>query len=422
MSQPLTVSIGNKDLTIDSGDLTSTTMAQFASGAFSLGSDVLAAAADQPISSLSSDQLQVSIGFGKALSWAVGNITIQLTPQVQGTLTIHKAGEIFRFTEAEKDDDDSKRQIVTVPAGKAYVSIAFRVNLQVSGSGSFSSGNFGVAGSAQVTDNFLLANHVQVDSGMAIGDAIKFAFGHFVLPFTDTAYLDIADGNFLEYQFYGKLAVSLTASLGFTGVFFGGFSGGELRRCLSSPVGSVSAQATPELDLSAAFTVGYQHEDAFRIVLSGLSDRSRLYLFKMDQSTLSAGLKASAGVSVNASVSLEDPVDDLLDKASTCIFAGVKDDNVRGVLCDQFKGRMNELGDKTKVSELSKYISDTQDKINDQLEKLDRLKVNASLAFERISANTTLLSIDFLRTAVRASRLPQSHAGGYGGSGAGERR
>ena len=147
---------------------------------------------DQPIASLSSDQLQVSIGFGKSLSWCVGNITIGLSPQVQGTLTIHKAGEIFRFTQAEKDDDDSARQIVTVPQGKAYVSIAFRVNLQVSGSGSFSSGNFGVKGSAQLTDNFLLANHVQVDAGTAVGEAIKFAFSHFVLPFTDTAYLDIA--------------------------------------------------------------------------------------------------------------------------------------------------------------------------------------------------------------------------------------
>jgi hypothetical protein len=164
MPSPLTVSMGNKSLAINSGDLSFDTFAQFRQAGLTLVSDVLEAIHDQPVSSISTDKIEAHIATGTTLSWMIGNIGLRLTPQVQSTLTIRKAGEIFRYSEAENDDDAARRQIFTVPAGKACVSIALRVNLQVAGSGTFSGGHLGIRGSVQSADNFLLANHFLVDA------------------------------------------------------------------------------------------------------------------------------------------------------------------------------------------------------------------------------------------------------------------
>src|SRR3954469_14538440 len=105
MPKPITVAVGNSDLTINTGDLTADTIAQFANGELSLASDVLGAVLAQPISSLSSDKLEASVTAGSPLSWGIGPITLTFSPSVQGALTIRRAGEIFRYTEAENDDD-----------------------------------------------------------------------------------------------------------------------------------------------------------------------------------------------------------------------------------------------------------------------------------------------------------------------------
>ncbi len=392
MPKPITVTLGNDGFTLLAGDLTSDGVAQFASGQLTLASDALNAALTLSIASLPTDILPATISAGAALGWTIGNIGLQFLPSVQGTITIRKAGEVFRFTEAENDDDPAKRQIVTVPAGEAYVSIALRVNIAVAAAGAFSNGMLGVKGAAQASDNFLLANHVKVPNSLTVKQALETAFSRFVLPFRENAYRDVQDGDFLEYEFYGRLDVGLQTSLGFAGVTFGGMSGGDLRRSFNSPVGSITAQAKPDFNLGATFTIGYQHEDAFRIVLSGLPDRSRLFLFKMDQSTLSAGLQESAEVSVNAAIDLEQQVNILIDLAAQTLFAGIAIASLRDAQIAQFTARI-----KANAKELDKYVQEAKRKINDQLQKLNKLKVSAGVEFERISEHAALLSMDFDR-------------------------
>src|SRR5262249_12585057 len=156
--------------------LTSDSIAQFQNGGLTLVSDVFDAVSGQPITALSTDVLQASISAGSDLTWTLGNITLRLSPNVEGAITIRKAGEVFRLTEQEKGDDRTKRQIVTVPSGKAYVSITLRVNIGVAAAGGFSQGAFGIKGSAQVSDNFLLANHAMVSDATTVLQALQTAF------------------------------------------------------------------------------------------------------------------------------------------------------------------------------------------------------------------------------------------------------
>src|SRR5215469_14133609 len=118
MAKPITVSIGDVNLTISNGDLPSDGFAQFVSGELKLASDVIGAVLNKPISDLSTDILQASLAAQKDLSWTLGSISLQLSPSAQGTVTIRKSGEVFRFTESEQDDDPSCDRSLLFPREK----------------------------------------------------------------------------------------------------------------------------------------------------------------------------------------------------------------------------------------------------------------------------------------------------------------
>ncbi len=267
----LLLSMGDETETISSGDLTNT-LAGSADGTLSLARDVIAGLQNAPLSALSRDKLSVpfsgSRAFGRDLNFGGGGtLKIGLSPDVEGKITILRSGEVFRFSEAETDDDEAKSQVITVPPGKAYVSILLRVSLEASGAGGFSHGAFGVKANIDSNNLFRLANHCCVDASQGFRDAIVTAFTRFVLPFQDESAAKLQQNDFLEYEFFGKLAFGAAVTAGFGGVFFGGRSGGELMRSLNSPVGSIVARAKPSFNLGAELGVDYQHEDAFRMNL-----------------------------------------------------------------------------------------------------------------------------------------------------------
>src|SRR5262249_13946384 len=145
--------------------------------------------------------------------------------------------------------------------------------------------------------------------------------------------------------------------------------------------------------LSASFGLEYQQQDTFRIVLHGSSPtESTLFVFKSDDSKLSASLKAGAGVSLNASVDLQVQVDDLIQKAAERLFAGVSDAAFRNTLITQFVTRV-----KASTDELQKYVTEAQQHINDLLQNLNKKKIAAALEFDRISQHAVLLSLTFNR-------------------------
>ncbi|MBI3207380.1 MAG: hypothetical protein HYZ37_00585 [Candidatus Solibacter usitatus] len=362
---------------------------------FDLPAELLQTVSARPIAELEDEALVMALSTRTNLSWTLGPVSLEFGPQAEGSVAIRRVGEVFRFTEAEKDDDPARRQVITVPDGKAYVSIQLRVSIGVSAAGGFSGGTVGVKASASTSDTFLIANHCLVDASQSVAEGIKTAFENFVMPFQESAYRSIPDGNFLEYQCYGNLTIGMQAAFGFQGVLFGGVSGGDLRRSLNSPVGSITARAKPEANLSASFSLGWQHEDAFRMVLRGMADTARLYVFKMDRDAVSAALRVNAGVSLNAAVNLKPHVDDLIAKSAQRLFADVPSDVLRNKLIGQLVAKASGAAS----AEVNAFTRETQQKIQTQIKRLDRLNVSAGLAFERISEHAALLSLDFERAA-----------------------
>jgi hypothetical protein len=131
MSRPISVTVGNNNFTINSGYLPDETFAQFAAGGLTVVSDVLATMLGQPVAALVTDTLNASLRADSALSWTVGPIGIQFSPNVEGTVMVRTAGEVFSDTEVENDDDPAHRQVITTALDKAYVTITQRVGLQV---------------------------------------------------------------------------------------------------------------------------------------------------------------------------------------------------------------------------------------------------------------------------------------------------
>jgi len=82
----------------------------------------------------------------------------------------------------------------------------------------------------------------------------------------------------------------------------------------------------------------------------------------------------------------------LLDQVASKLFGGEKNDDLRGRLINQFISKV-----KSSKSVLEKYVREAEDKINDQIRKIEKLKVAAAVEFDRISEHATLLSIDFDR-------------------------
>ncbi|HKR60382.1 MAG TPA: hypothetical protein VJS64_11665, partial [Pyrinomonadaceae bacterium] len=400
----LLLSMDGETETISSGDLTDDAIATSGGGTLSLVNDVIRGLRNQPLSDLSRDKLEIPFSASRALGWRLnfgsgGTLTFGLSPDVEGKVAIRRSGEVFRFSEAETDEDESKLQTISVPAGKAYVSILLRVSLEATGAGQFSHGAFGVKANIDTNNLFRIANHVCLDASLGLRDAVVAAFSRFVLPFQDDIAAKLQQNDFLEYEFFGKLAFGVAATFGFGGAIFGGRSGGELMRSLNSPIGSIVAKAKPTFKLGAEFGVNYEHEDAFRFVLgSQASDRTRLFIFKMDRSALTTSLTASASVSVGASVNIESKVNELIDQAAQRLFGGIANETVRNTLIGQFKTRVA-----SSQEELDKFVEQANTQVSRLLKQLERLKVEASITHERISEHTALFTYDFQRPVAAAA-------------------
>jgi hypothetical protein len=119
MPRPITVIVGNNNFAINSGHLPDETFAQFATGGLTLVSDVLATTLGQPVTPLFTGTFEASLHADSPLSWTAGPIGIQFSPNMEGSVTVRKAGEVFRATEVEEDDDPANRQVIATAPDSA---------------------------------------------------------------------------------------------------------------------------------------------------------------------------------------------------------------------------------------------------------------------------------------------------------------
>lgn len=351
-----------------------------------------------PLASLATEFFETEFRAGTDLGWNLGfgrggSLTIGLSPEVGIRLILRRAGELLQTIGGGEEPGPGR--IITVPPGKAYVSVLFRVSLAASGAGGFSQGLFGVQGGISTDHTFLLAQHCCFESSTPIRDAIVSTFSRFVIPWAEDSAARIAPLDLSEYEFFGNLAFNVTATAGFGGVLLGGRSKGELGRSFSSPVGSAFVRVRPSFSAGAKLSVGYEHQDAFRIVVSAPDpDRLELFVFKMNDQRLTASLGFKAQIKIGASVGLESRVDELVEAGAAKLFSGVADFPLRDRLIGTLKSRLLSAPE-----QLDQFVEDTEINIKGALRKIERLKVEASVSTERISEHTTLLSYEFDRSS-----------------------
>ncbi len=331
----------------------------------------------------------------QSAEWAVGGpakVSIGFHPSASGTIAIQKGGEIFHYSQGE---DQTSFASVPIPSGRACVSIKFQVGLSVTGGVAFSSGNFGVSGSASAGTGFTLANHRIFPLSKPVLEAVKETFETFVLPFKVEGVETLNDGDCLEFDFLGKLGVGFGVTYGFSGLFLGGRSNGEIQRSFESPLGKAVLSAKPGFRIGAAFSVTYDHEDVFRVVVqrqkSAGADGASLYLFRGSAGDLGIGVTAGITLSPGARFDLQPNLDRVIDEAAQRLFVALPDGAEKDAAINGFQQKLKQPEN---AAELQKYVKLANDGINALLEKVEG-KIELQVKHDRIRKDAVLHSFQF---------------------------
>ena len=333
-------------------------------------SDELARAGSTPLADLPPGVLETTFKTDQEAKWDLDGVNLSLSfkPTATGSITITKAGELFSYNQG---DDPGKKVSVTVPEGQVYISIGLKVGLAVSGAASFSSNGFGVKASVSDADEFDVINHKCFPATTAAAEAVPAAFRAFVLPFKASGVDGLNDSSdYIDFDFVGKLALGIGVNYGFSGLLLGGRSGGEIKASFeNNKLGKAVLKAKPTFRASASFSVVYDHEDAFRVVVgrhrteaTGVNGAS-LYLFRTDRSRLATEFTAGVTLSANAKFDATPNIDNILEKAAKAAAAKLPAD-LQGAASSALSA-----GLKRAEGKIDGFVNTINDKVNGLLQK-----------------------------------------------------
>jgi hypothetical protein len=333
--------------------------------------------ADAPSGSLSTNFQFTNI----APSWnipGVGGqtvgITLSVKPAATCTLTILKPGDtLFTYMTGE----DGKETPVKAPADTYYISLGLSCSVAVDAGAKWSSGSFGLSGNISTTDQFKVANYYAVPGFTRLGAAVEQAFANFVLPFHAASIQRLPAGDYVDFEFIGKLALGFGATYGFSGTFLGGQSKGEVTKSFSTPMGKAVVSAAPSYQVGAAFKLQYSHNDAFRVVAGRTASGATLYLLRKHASgfnTIGITLSAGAKFHVDAST-VKAEAQTALQKA--------------------FPGDPGSLLGTKLGSVVDQAVGDVNDSVNQLLQMGDGQKIALEAAQSSTHENTALFIYDF---------------------------
>ena len=334
---------------------------------------------DQPISQVPAGSVATSFNFSFTPSWKITQkvgIKLSVKPQASCKLTIIAPGKpIFTYLTGQ---EGTKNQ-VNGANNLYYVAIEMATSLALDLGASYSSGDFGVSADIADSDQFRLANYYGVNPNVALRDAVSQAFSHFSLPFHADSIANLPSGDFLDFEFIGNLSLGFGATFGFSQMFFGGLSKGEVSASLATPLGKKIVSAAPSFQVGAAFKVNYAHKDDFRVIVGRTNSGATLYLLSTKDTTTteteSFGLKFSAGTKYRT--------DAATLKAETQTVASGMFDSKAGAL---LANKMNGLFDKA--------ATDVSNSVNNLL-KGDGKSVQLELIQSQTDENTALFIYDF---------------------------
>jgi hypothetical protein len=343
---------------------------------------------DRQISDAAATPFTGSFTFSTSPSWTIAQtvgINLSVSAGVTCSITIQKPGDTLFSYLAGTDADSLKETDVTAAADRYYVTLGLVCNLSLSAGAKWSSGSFGLSGSISNADTFTIKSGYWVPATTPLKDALAKAFAGFVLPFQAASVAGMPDGDFIDFEFVGKLQLGFGATYGFSGLFFAGLSNGEVAGTFSSRLGKAVLSAKSSYSLGAGFKANYAHTDKFRVAAVRLKnttfDGAQLYLFRQDRNDLktteSFGITVSAGAKFQTDAST---VHSEVTKVSTQVLGA----DAGGILGGQ-------LG-----TVIGSAVDDINNSVNSLLGKADGVSV-VKLELEQSSTheNTALFVFTF---------------------------
>ena len=332
---------------------------------------------DGPLTNVPEGSFSTDFRFNSPSSWtitqAVG-ITLSVRPETSCMLTIVKPGdELFTYMIGE----DGKEIPVTGGPNQYYLGIELKCSLAVDAGASFSSGNFGVSGDISNGTEFRVANYFAVaNPSLPLRDIITQAFSHFILPFHAASIQGLPTGNYVDFEFDGRLALGFGATYGVSAMFLAGRSNGEVGKSFATPVGDVVVKAAPSVQVAAEFKVQYAHTDSFRVVAGRTPAGATLYLMRKN----SNGVTTSEGVhlTLNAGATFQFDSAKLKAEAQTAVAKS---------LPPALAGKLPGVVDQA--------VGAVNNGINGLLAKGDGLTIGLELTQSKTHENTALFIYNF---------------------------
>jgi hypothetical protein len=321
-----------------------------------------------------------------AASWNPGGsaVTFGLQGGAACSLEIVNSGNLGQYV----DGLDSLTLVqVPVPTDRSYVKLMMSFNLSASVSGGFSGGDYGVKAKLSTTDSYSVTFCKAFASTTTVKVAIAQTFEAFVLPFRERLLLDMEDGDYLWYEFDGKIGLAIGAYVGLDTAQYAGNGSADVLKVNGSPLATITASVAPTVKL-AKMDFKMDYVSRFEAMLSKVGTSGRLHLMKSDK--LSQTLTATAGlmIDVNAEVTLTQKVSDHLADVKTSLVNCVGGpDALGGKAVNAVAGRADD--------QLNKYAAEVTDKLQGWLDKANGIHCNLQVAIEKTQQKMLLASYLF---------------------------
>jgi hypothetical protein len=223
---------------------------------------------DKPISELPKELQTTGLNYTSGTqTWKPGDFTFTLCGGVKSTVSVATSGSLLSYTDEFPTEvtigdpaiaNKKNTKAITVPDGAAYVSVSLVLTIKGGISASFTSGIYGVCGSVNDADTFTVTFSKKFDPSDVLSDALKAAFGGFVLPLHPQTLNNLEVGDYLHHNFNACLQVGLGASVGLNKVLYAG----QYTADLPSNAGAVAVTSSVSPTVQAGVTLAFKLENS----------------------------------------------------------------------------------------------------------------------------------------------------------------
>jgi hypothetical protein len=337
---------------------------------------------DGPMSSVPSSAASSKVSYTSPnASWAPadGPVTFGLSGSVSGEFEIVLSGDLVPYTDGL---DNPKRTSVPVPPHIAYtrLTLNFSISVQVSGSGSYSGGAYGVKGSASSADTYAITFCKAFDPSTLVKTAIGLTFQSFVLPLNADTLTLLDSGDYLLNEFDGNLNLSFGAFYGIDQVLYSGQSSADVLSVNKSPLATLSAQAKPEIKADVELDFTYQYATKFEALVSKTGTTGKLHLFRSSKADATTSLMAGLTFNGKSVAKIQSNAQTVADSLAKSAGSGSK--------------IVNQVANSA-VGEINKGVADANNSLSNWLNRANGLKANLEVAIESITSRTVLATYEF---------------------------